>query len=242
MAAAASIARRRTIQVASSSPTMLSLPPPPSSSPCSCGFEPMLRALRIGGHRRMSQLLQRNRKRLFIVDTLALVRSLEKKGVPLKEAEAVTSVITQVVNDSLQNVASRYVSKADMQRMEIIQETNDAKLKSEVRSSQDQPFSLLQIEIENFHAEIEKLRSELKHEIDKVTAGLHLDLNVDRGRTHDELTNQKAETADLTNKLDREIHALRAEVQAAKYDVIKYCIGTLISVSAVGLAAARILL
>ncbi|GAB2218128.1 hypothetical protein Droror1_Dr00001346 [Drosera rotundifolia] len=240
MAAAASIARRRTIQVASSSPTILLLPPPPS--PCSCGFEPMLRASRIGGHRRMSQLLQRNRKRLFIVDTLALVRSLEKKGVPLKEAEAVTSVITQVVNDSLQNVASRYVSKANMQRMEIIQETNDAKLKSEVRSSQDQPFSLLQIEIENLQAEIEKLRSELKHEIDKVTAGLHLDLNVERGRTHDELTNQKAETADLTNKLDREIYALRAEVQAAKYDVIKYCIGTLISVSAVGLAAARILL
>ncbi|GAB2291758.1 hypothetical protein Dimus_026011 [Dionaea muscipula] len=126
--------------------------------------------------------------------------------------------------------------------MEMIQDASTARLKSEVQSSQDQPFSLVQRETENLQADIEKLRSELGHEIDKVTAGLHLDLNLQRGRIRDELTNQKAETTNLTNKLDREIHALRAQLEAEKYDVIKYCIGTLISISAVGLAAARILL
>lgn len=40
----------------------------------------------------------------------------------------------------------------------------------------------------------------------------------------------------------QEIHALRAQVEAAKYDVIKYCIGTLVSISAVGLAVLRILM
>lgn len=40
----------------------------------------------------------------------------------------------------------------------------------------------------------------------------------------------------------QEIHALRAHMEAAKYDVIKYCIGTLVSISAVGLAIVRILM
>lgn len=40
----------------------------------------------------------------------------------------------------------------------------------------------------------------------------------------------------------QEIHALRAHLEAAKYDVIKYCIGTLVSISAVGLAVLRILM
>jgi len=40
----------------------------------------------------------------------------------------------------------------------------------------------------------------------------------------------------------QEIHELRAQVEAAKYDVIKYCIGTLVSISAVGLAVIRIIL
>ncbi|KAJ8545770.1 hypothetical protein K7X08_018353 [Anisodus acutangulus] len=85
------------------------------------------------------------------------------------------------------------------------------------------------------------MRSELRHEIDKVTAGHRLDLNLERGRIWDELANQNQETSNLTNKLDREIHGLRAQLEAAKYDVIKYCIGTLVSISAVGLAVVRLL-
>ena len=87
-------------------------------------------------------------------------------------------------------------------------------------------------------------------------------------RIRDELTNQNAETSNLTNKLDRvsipissfsafcmyvflfmfcfnlsqEIHTLRAQLEAAKYEVIKYCIGTLVSISAVGLAVLRIVM
>ena len=34
----------------------------------------------------------------------------------------------------------------------------------------------------------------------------------------------------------QEIHSLKAQLEAAKYDVIKYCIGTIVSISAVGLA------
>ncbi|KAF9676081.1 hypothetical protein SADUNF_Sadunf09G0101300 [Salix dunnii] len=82
----------------------------------------------------------------------------------------------------------------------------------------------------------------LLYEIDKVTAGQRLDLNLERGRIRDELANQNAETSNLTNKLDREIHALRAHLEAAKYDVIKYCIGTLVSICAVGIATVRILI
>ncbi|KAJ8451957.1 hypothetical protein Cgig2_007440 [Carnegiea gigantea] len=252
--------------------------------------------------KRISQLVQSNGKRLFLVDTLALVRRLEAQGIPSKQAEAITGAITEVLNDSLENVANSFMSKAEMQKFEMIQESNLAKFKSEVQSSQKREmrkmvwwltefnwplaadrlvwwlchnlvlgaggvthdvtasvmlsgvasigapskqgnhFSLLERENEKLQGDIEKLRSELRYEIDKVTAGQRLDLNLERGRIRDELANQNAETTNLTNKLDREIHALRAQLEAAKYDVIKYCIGTLVSISAVGLAVLRILM
>uniref|UniRef100_A0A804IU63 Mitochondrion protein n=2 Tax=Musa acuminata subsp. malaccensis TaxID=214687 RepID=A0A804IU63_MUSAM len=106
----------------------------------------------------------------------------------------------------------------------------------------DHHFALLQRETEKLRVDIDKMRSELRYEIDKVTAGQRLDLNLERGRIRDELAKQSAETTELTTKLDREIHALRAQLEAAKYDVIKYCIGTLVSISAVGLAVVRILM
>ncbi|OAY60828.1 protein FMP32, mitochondrial [Manihot esculenta] len=196
----------------------------------------------ISGSRQISQLVKSNGKRLFLVDTLALVRRLEAQGVPSKQAEAITAAITEVLNDSLENVSQSVVSKAEMQKNEMIQESTLSKFKSEVQSSQEHHFSLLQHETEKLRNDIEKMRSELRHEIDKVTAGQRLDLNLERGRIRDELADQNAETSNLTNKLDREIHALRAQLEAAKYDVIKYCIGTLVSISAAGLAVIRILM
>lgn len=187
-------------------------------------------------------LVKTNGKRAFLVDTLALVRKLEAQGVPTKQAEAITAAITEVLNDSLENVARSFVSKAEMQKTEMIQDSNLSKFKSEVQSSQEHHFSLLQRETEKLRTDIEKIRSELRYEIDKVTAGQRLDLNLERGRIREELGKQTSETTFLTNKLDREIHALRAQLEAAKYDVIKYCIGTLVSISAVGLAVLRILM
>ncbi|XP_016432788.1 protein FMP32, mitochondrial [Nicotiana tabacum] len=191
-------------------------------------------------YRQISQLAKPNGKRAFLVDTLALVRSLEAQGVPSKQAEAITSAITEVLNDSLENVAHSFVSRAEMQKSEMVQDGNLSKFKSEVQSSQEHHFSLLQRETEKLRNDIEKMRSELRYEIDKLTAGQRLDLNLERGRIRDELANQNAETTNLTNKLDREIHALRAQLEAAKYEVIKYCIGTLVSISAVGLAVLRL--
>lgn len=196
----------------------------------------------ISGSMYFSGFGKSNGQRLFLVDTLALVKRLEGQGVPLKQAEAITGAITEVLNDSLENVSRSLVSKEEMQRTEMQQEANLSKFKTEVQSSQGHHFSLLQHETEKLKNDIEKMRSELRYEIDKVTAGQRLDLNLERGRIREELTNQNAETNNLTNKLDREIHALRAQLEAAKYDVIKYCIGTLVSISAVGLAVLRILM
>uniref|UniRef100_A0A2P2JF60 Protein FMP32 n=1 Tax=Rhizophora mucronata TaxID=61149 RepID=A0A2P2JF60_RHIMU len=161
---------------------------------------------------------------------------------PSKQAEALTAAITGVLNDSLENVSHFVVSKAEMQKNEMIQETNLSKFKTEVQSLQEHHVSLLQHEAEKLQNDIDNMRSELRHEIDKVTAGQRLDLNLERGMIQDELANQNAGTCNLTNKFDREIHALRAQLEAAKYDVIKYCIGSLVSISAVGLAVIRILM
>ncbi|OEL25951.1 hypothetical protein BAE44_0013032 [Dichanthelium oligosanthes] len=184
--------------------------------------------------RTISQLVKTNGRRAFLVDTLALVRKLESQGVPTKQAEAITSAITEVLNDSLESISESFVSKAEMQKSEMLQESNISKFKSQVQSSQR--------ETEKLRGDIDKMRSELKYEIDKVTAGQRLDLNLERGRIRDELAKQNEETTELTTKLDKEIHSLKAQLEAAKYDVIKYCIGTIVSISAVGLAVLRIVM
>lgn len=57
---------------------------------------------------------------LFIVLSFFFkVRGLEAQGVPSKQAEAITAAITEVLNDSLENVAHSFVSKAEMQKVSL---------------------------------------------------------------------------------------------------------------------------
>ncbi|GAV84355.1 DUF1640 domain-containing protein [Cephalotus follicularis] len=171
-------------------------------------------------HRHISQLGQSTGKRAFLVDTLALVRRLEAQGIPSKQAEA----ITEALRDSLENVADSFVSKSEMHKSEMVQDSDLSKFKSEVQSSQEHHFSMLQHETEKLRSDIQKMSSELRYEIraqfDEISA---------------QLKEGKHETAKLS-------HTLIAQLEAAKYDVIKYCIGTVVSVSAVGLAIVRMLM
>ncbi|CAL9164319.1 unnamed protein product, partial [Musa hybrid cultivar] len=175
-----------------------------------------LPAAQVGYPRSNLSLLQRftsdesNGSRACLIDTLALVKKLEKEGVPSKQAEAITKVLNEI--------ARSLGSKPEIQR--------------------DQHYPMLQRETEeNLRVDIEKMRSELRYEIDKVIAGQRLDLILERRRIRhklrDKLAKQNAETTKLITKIEKEILALRAQLDAAKYDATKFCIVTVVSICAV---------
>ena len=52
--------------------------------------------------------------------SLSQVRKLEAQGIPSKHAEAITSTITEVLNDSLENLSQSLVSKGELQKVSFI--------------------------------------------------------------------------------------------------------------------------
>lgn len=48
------------------------------------------------------------------------VKKLEAQGVPSKHAEAITAAITEVLNNSLVNVAHSFISKVETQKVGFI--------------------------------------------------------------------------------------------------------------------------
>lgn len=207
--------------------------PPSSSVSSSLSLSDNLYNSRRGQILRIPQLVNANGKRTFLVDTLALLRKLEAQGLPTKQAEAITSAINEVLNESFQDT-SLLQRETEKLRGDI------EKMHNELRGDIEKMHNEFQRENERLRGDNDKIRSELKYEVDKVTAGQRLDLNLERGRTRDELAKQNSETTELNSKLDREIHALRAQLETAKLDLIKYGIGAVLSLSAVGLGIFRL--
>ncbi|CAI5465351.1 unnamed protein product [Closterium sp. Yama58-4] len=183
-----------------------------------------------------------NGRKAFLVDTLALVRRLEAEGLTAKQSEAITHLITEVLHESLDTAAHTFVSKSEMQKSEMVAEAAMAKVKTEIQSLQDLKFAGLTREVEGLKTDLDKVKNEIRYEVDKVTAGQRLDLNLERGRIKEEITAQTQELSSLSNKMDREVNTLKAELEGAKFEIIRYCIGTLVSVSAIGLGILRLVL
>lgn len=54
-----------------------------------------------------------------VIVSFIQVRRLEGQGVPSKQAEAITAVITEVLNDSMDNAANSYISKSEIHKVRI---------------------------------------------------------------------------------------------------------------------------
>lgn len=55
--------------------------------------------------------------------SMSQVRKLEAQGIPSKHAEAITSTITEVLNDSLENLSQSLVTKGELQKVSFIDYT-----------------------------------------------------------------------------------------------------------------------
>ncbi|KAH6789402.1 hypothetical protein C2S51_004408 [Perilla frutescens var. frutescens] len=89
--------------------------------------------------------------------SMLTIRRLEAQGIHRKQAEAVTSQMTQVLNVSMEYILENAVSKAEMQRVVMATETNLVKLKSEVKIK----VACAQVSMAN-ETNIMKLKSEVQ--------------------------------------------------------------------------------
>jgi hypothetical protein len=102
-----------------------------------------------------------------------------------------------------------------------------------VRCPCSQPHSLLCSD---------KLRAELKYEIDKIQASQRLDLNLEKGRIRDELLSQNQKAAQTENRLDKEMTNMKTTLEANKNDIVRFAVGAIASTTAIGLGILRLLI
>ena len=75
-------------------------------------------------------------------------------------------------------------------------------------------------EIERLKVELERIRSDLKHEDEQIGSSQKLDLNLEKGRDRGELQKQNGRVAPIDVRLDREVSAIRAQMEAGKNDML----------------------
>jgi hypothetical protein len=172
------------------------------------------------------------------VDTLETVRKLERAGMDAGAAEVVAREIATAAKLATAPLSSR----SEFEKLQIAVNSQLHSVEGEMKSRQREAESSSRHAVTTVTSELEKLRAELRFAHDKITTSQKLDLNLERGRLRDDLQRQDDKTNSMELRLDREISSMKTTIEAAKNDVIKYSIGAIMSMAAVGMSLMRLMM
>ncbi|KAH9175975.1 DUF1640-domain-containing protein [Lactarius sanguifluus] len=165
----------------------------------------------------------------FISIPITLYKRLEREGLNRAQAEGIMSAMAEVIDESIRNMTSNMVTKADHEKQQYTQQVDFAQLKSELQLNEKNDLAM----------DIEKLKQRLREEISRTQAGVRLDLNLEKGRIREEGSKQELKMKEVDTRIEQEIAGLRAAIQSSKATTLQYLVGFVTGCTALLMAYLR---
>eukprot|EP00002_Diphylleia_rotans_P013328 TRINITY_DN2602_c0_g1_i2.p1 TRINITY_DN2602_c0_g1~~TRINITY_DN2602_c0_g1_i2.p1 ORF type:complete len:222 (-),score=50.59 TRINITY_DN2602_c0_g1_i2:38-703(-) len=180
-------------------------------------------------------------KHYFTFDTYKLVKRFEQDGFTTKQAEAITGTLVEIIGQSYSTFSAEFASTKALDGAIATAKSDVVLLKNDMDHTLAGYSSDIKRENERIKSEVAYLKTELKYEIERIQGNQKLDLNLERGRIQELLGAIDTKIVAIDKKMVQDINTIKTNMEALKYDIIKYCVGTIISTVAAGLAVLRIL-
>lgn len=153
--------------------------------------------------------------------TSSQVRKFEQAGLERKPAEYLAEHITELILLTKHRMEEQFVGKLMLEKVALEQEMRTSAFKNELTKAQDLQASTLTKETERQTNYLAQMRTETRHEIDKLVASQRLDMNLEKGRIRDDLQGMRDKVTELEIKVDHDINDVKSSVEKAKNDTIK---------------------
>ncbi|KAF2474545.1 DUF1640-domain-containing protein [Lindgomyces ingoldianus] len=175
-------------------------------------------------------------------DTLKCVQRLKDEGFTEEQGEAVMRVLSDVIEESIQNLTRTMVLREDQEKAAYTQKVDFAKLRSELMTADSTESSLTRASHERLTNELAKLNSRLRDEIQRTQASVRLDLNLEKGRIREEANVQELKIKETETRIEQETAQLRERLEAVKFSTLQWLMGVCTGTAALMLGVWRLLM
>ncbi|GAB7359285.1 hypothetical protein MBLNU230_g5939t1 [Neophaeotheca triangularis] len=175
-------------------------------------------------------------------DTLKFTQRLQSEGFTEEQAVAMMRVLSDVIEESIQNLTRTMVLREDQEKATYTQKVDFAKLRSELLSADSTESSLTRASHERLTNDLAKLNSRLRDEVQRTQASVRLDLNLEKGRIREEANSQDLKIKETETRIEQETAALRERLEAVKFGTLQWLIGVCTGTAAIILGVWRLLM
>ncbi|KAI9731056.1 MAG: hypothetical protein M1834_005519 [Cirrosporium novae-zelandiae] len=155
-------------------------------------------------------------------DTLKFVQRLKNEGFSEEQAVAMMRVLSDVIEEAIQNLTRTMVLKEDAERSTYTQKVDFAKLRSELLTADSSESKLTRDSLERLTADIAKLNSRLRDDISRTQASVRLDLNLEKGRIREEANVQDMKIKETETRIEQEVAGLKERVEGVKFSTLQW--------------------
>ncbi|KAI8077725.1 uncharacterized protein BX664DRAFT_343345 [Halteromyces radiatus] len=174
-------------------------------------------------------------------DSYKLVHHLEEKGFSTEQSQAVMVALQKVISESMANLTDNTVNKAEFDKTMYARTVDFVQLRSEVQFMERNEYALMRAENERLQGELEMIRQKLMEEVNRTQANVRVDMHLEKGRWRDETSAQEIKIKETEARIESELAGLRTQMEAIKFQILQYFIGTLTGGGALFLAYLRML-
>jgi hypothetical protein len=175
-------------------------------------------------------------------DTLKFVQRFKEEGFSEPQAVAMMKVLSDVIEESIQNLTRTMVLREDQEKATYTQKVDFAKLRSELLSADTTESSLTRASHEKLTNDLAKLSNRLRDEVQRTQASVRLDLNLEKGRIREEANSQDLKIKETETRIEQESAALRERLEAVKFSTLQWLMGVCTGTAAIILGVWRLLM
>ncbi|KAG8525406.1 uncharacterized protein KY384_009050 [Bacidia gigantensis] len=175
-------------------------------------------------------------------DTLKFVQRLRGEGFSEEQSKALMLVLSDVIEESIQNLTRTMVLKEDADRSTYTQKVDFTKLRSELLALDSSDTSMTLSSHERLSNDLTKLNTRLRDEISRAQASVRLDLNLEKGRIREEAKAQELKVKETESRIEQEVAGLKERVEGVKFSTLQWLVGVCTGTAALILGAWRLLM
>jgi len=175
-------------------------------------------------------------------DTLKFIQRLQDEGFSEEQAISLMRVLSDVIEESIQNLTRTMVLREDALKTSYTQKVDFAALRTELLSLDTSENALTRTSHERLTNELAKLNNKLRDEIQRTQASVRLDLNLEKGRIREEANVQELKIKETETKIEQEVAGLRERVEGVKFSTLQWLVGVCTGTTALILGAWRLLM
>ncbi|KAI5850090.1 hypothetical protein BZA05DRAFT_400928 [Tricharina praecox] len=175
-------------------------------------------------------------------DTLKFVQRLEAEGFSRDQSEALLRVLSDVVEESIQNLTRTMVPREDQEKINYAQKVDFAKLRSELTALHGSELNPIKNDQERLNSEISRLSARLREEVQRAQSSVKLDLNLEKGRIREESSVHELKIKETDTRIEKEVGDLRGMLESVKFSTLQWLIGVCTGTAALLLGVWRLLM